>query len=58
VQTDHDPELSCPPFGAAARETSYQWGYARVGNDQAFEPRLGEALITYSDFSFLVDHEE
>jgi hypothetical protein len=33
----------------AAHETAHQWWYARVGNDQALEPWLDEALSTYSE---------
>jgi len=33
----------------AAHETAHQWFYALVGNDQALEPWLDEALCTYSE---------
>jgi hypothetical protein len=33
----------------AAHETAHQWWYAWVGNDQAMEPWLDEALTTYSE---------
>lgn len=33
----------------AAHETAHQWFYARVGNDQALEPWLDEALCTYHE---------
>lgn len=33
----------------AAHETAHQWFYAAVGNDQALEPWLDEALCTYSE---------
>jgi aminopeptidase N len=33
----------------AAHETAHQWWYAALGNDQAFEPWLDEALCTYSE---------
>lgn len=33
----------------AAHETAHQWWYAAVGNDQALEPWLDEALCTYSE---------
>jgi aminopeptidase N len=36
----------------AAHETAHQWFYARVGNDQAIEPWLDEALCTYSERLF------
>ncbi len=33
----------------AVHETAHQWWYALVGNDQAMEPWLDEALCTYSE---------
>ncbi len=33
----------------AAHETAHQWFYGAVGNDQALEPWLDEALCTYSE---------
>ena len=36
----------------AAHETAHQWFYALVGNDQAFEPWLDEALCTYNERLF------
>ncbi|MGW8251153.1 MAG: M1 family metallopeptidase, partial [Anaerolineales bacterium] len=33
----------------AAHETAHQWFYAMVGNDQAIEPWLDEALCTYHE---------
>jgi hypothetical protein len=33
----------------AAHETAHQWFYAAVGNDQALEPWLDEALCTYTE---------
>jgi hypothetical protein len=33
-------------------ETAHQWWYARVGNDQALDPWLDEALATYSEYIF------
>lgn len=33
----------------AAHETAHQWWYGLVGNDQAYEPWLDEALCTYSE---------
>ena len=33
----------------AAHETAHQWWYRAVGNDQALEPWLDEALSTYSE---------
>lgn len=36
----------------AAHETAHQWWFARVGNDQAVEPWLDEALSTYSERVF------
>jgi hypothetical protein len=36
----------------AAHETAHQWFYAMVGNDQALEPWLDEALCTYHERIF------
>ncbi len=36
----------------AAHETAHQWWFARVGNDQAMEPWLDEAMATYSELLF------
>lgn len=36
----------------AAHETAHQWWYGLVGNDQATEPWLDEALCTYSEKLF------
>jgi hypothetical protein len=36
----------------AAHETAHQWWYGLVGNDQAMEPWLDEALCTYSEKLF------
>jgi hypothetical protein len=36
----------------AAHETSHQWWYGLVANDQALEPWLDEALATYSEYLF------
>jgi hypothetical protein len=36
----------------AAHETSHEWWYALVGNDQAMEPWLDEAMATYSERLF------
>jgi hypothetical protein len=36
----------------AAHETAHQWWYGLVGNDQAFEPWLDEAMATYSERLF------
>ena len=33
----------------AAHETAHQWFYGQVGNDQALEPWLDEALCTYAE---------
>lgn len=33
----------------AAHETAHQWWYSAMGNDQALEPWLDEALSTYSE---------
>ncbi len=36
----------------AAHETAHQWWYSLVGNDQALEPWLDEALCTYMEHIF------
>jgi Peptidase family M1 domain len=36
----------------AAHETAHQWWYGLVGNDQAMEPWLDEALCTYMELVF------
>jgi hypothetical protein len=36
----------------AVHETAHQWWYGRIGNDQALEPWLDEALATYSELLF------
>lgn len=36
----------------AAHETAHQWWFGAVGNDQALEPWLDEALATYSERLF------
>ncbi|MBC8507430.1 MAG: hypothetical protein ISR58_13560 [Anaerolineales bacterium] len=36
----------------AAHETSHQWWYGMIANDQAQEPWLDEALATYSEYLF------
>ncbi len=36
-----------------AHEVAHQWWYAHVGNDQAINPWLDEALATYSELVFI-----
>ncbi len=36
----------------SVHETAHQWWYARIGNDQALDPWLDEALCTYSELLF------
>ena len=36
----------------AVHETAHQWWYGRVGNDQAVEPWLDEALCTYAELLY------
>jgi hypothetical protein len=36
----------------AVHETAHQWWYGLVGNDQAYEPWLDEALCTYSELLY------
>ncbi len=37
----------------SVHEVAHQWWYARVGNDQAINPWLDEALATYSELVFI-----
>ena len=37
----------------SVHETAHQWWYGIIGNDQAKEPWLDEALSTYSEFLFI-----
>lgn len=39
----------------AAHETSHQWWYSALGNDQALEPWLDESLSTYSERLYYED---
>jgi len=39
-----------------AHETSHQWWYALVANDQSRDPWLDEALATYSEYVFLQEN--
>jgi hypothetical protein len=40
----------------AVHETAHQWWYGAVGNNQAVEPWLDEALATYSEHVFYEDN--
>ena len=40
----------------SVHETAHQWWYALVGNDQANEPWLDEALSTYSELLFYEEY--
>jgi len=37
-------------------EVAHQWWYGRVGNDQAINPWLDEALATYSEYVFIEEY--
>lgn len=37
-------------------ELAHQWWYGRVGNDQAINPWLDEALATYSEYAFIEEY--
>lgn len=37
-------------------EIAHQWWYGRVGNDQAMNPWLDEALSTYSEYVFIEEY--
>ena len=43
---------ACYLVALSAHETAHQWWYAMIGNDQAQEPWLDEALATYSERLF------
>jgi len=40
----------------SAHEIAHQWWYGRVGNDQALDPWLDEALATYSEYAFVEEY--
>ncbi|MGD2027945.1 MAG: M1 family aminopeptidase, partial [Anaerolineales bacterium] len=40
----------------SAHETAHNWWYSQVGNDQALEPWLDEALCVYSELLFLEEY--
>ena len=42
----------------SVHETSHQWWYGIIGNDQAMEPWLDEALSTYSEFLFIEEFHQ
>ncbi len=48
----HQGESADYLVAIAAHETAHQWWYGRVGNDQANEPWLDEALCTYTERLF------
>jgi hypothetical protein len=48
----YDGTMSTYLVTIAAHETAHQWWYGLVGNDQALEPWLDEALCTYSEKLF------
>jgi len=48
----YDDTKSSHLVSIAAHETAHQWWYGLVGNDQALEPWLDEALCTYSELLF------
>ena len=48
----HNQKMADFLVAIAAHETAHQWWYGLVGNDQALEPWLDEALCTYSEYLF------
>jgi len=48
----HKPGAQDFLVALAAHETAHQWWYSLIGNDQAMQPWLDEALCTYSEFLF------
>jgi hypothetical protein len=49
---DYDGTVLNDLITIAVHETAHQWWYGSVGNDQALEPWLDEALATYSESLF------
>jgi hypothetical protein len=50
--TANDPTVLNYLIAIAVHETAHQWWFGAVGNDQALEPWLDEALATYSEYIF------
>lgn len=48
----YDGKLLSNLVDLAVHETAHQWWFGQVGNDQAMEPWLDEALATYSEELF------
>jgi hypothetical protein len=48
----HDGTAAGYLTALSAHETAHQWWYGAVGNDQAWEPWLDEALCTYSELLY------
>jgi hypothetical protein len=48
----YDGTLNSLLVTVAAHETAHQWWFEQVGNDQALQPWLDEALATYSEHVF------
>jgi hypothetical protein len=48
----YDGTLNNLLVSVAAHETAHQWWFEQVGNDQALQPWLDEALATYSEHVF------
>jgi hypothetical protein len=48
----YDGTLDNLVVSVAAHETAHQWWFEQVGNDQALQPWLDEALCTYSEHIF------
>ncbi len=54
--TDYDGGMLNDLIVIGVHETAHNWWYGLVGNDQALEPWLDEALATYSEYVFYSDN--
>ncbi|HMN11076.1 MAG TPA: M1 family aminopeptidase [Bellilinea sp.] len=52
---DLDPSLKGYLAMIAIHETSHQWWFAEVGNDQSLEPWLDESMATFSEYLFYAE---
>lgn len=54
--TDYDGGVLNNLIAIGVHEAAHNWWYCLVGNDQAMEPWLDEALATYSEYIFYSDN--
>jgi aminopeptidase N len=52
IYNNYDGTLQNHLTAVSVHETAHQWWFEQVGNDQAFEPWLDEALATYSEIVY------